>query len=112
MDIDKWKSQLRKGLVEFALLQLIRKRGRLYGLEIIEGLNSVGLTLTEGTLYPLLSRLAKEELLKPQWETENVSGHPRKYYSISSKGKKVIENMDHHWSETVESIHSLGEKKS
>lgn len=104
MDIEKWKSQLRKGLIEFALMNFISQKKRVYGLEIIEGLAGHGILITEGTLYPLLSRLTKEQVLAPKWETENVSGHPRKYYEVTETGKKVLKLMNEHWIEIQEGL--------
>lgn len=97
MDLDKWQSQLRKGVIEYGLLLFIRAHKKAYGLEIIDGLTQHGLVISEGTLYPLLSRLTREELLTPKWETENTSGHPRKYYILSSQGQKVLDKMREQW---------------
>ncbi len=97
MDISKWKSQLRKGLLEFGLLHLVDAKKRVYGLEIISALEQAGLPLTEGTLYPLLSRLHKESLLHAEWETPGSTGHPRKYYSLTTHGRLVLEAMDLEW---------------
>ncbi len=97
MDVSKWKSQLRKGLLEYGLLHLVEAKKRVYGLEIICGLEQAGLPLTEGTLYPLLSRLHKENLLQAEWETPGNTGHPRKYYSLTAHGRRVLRTMDMEW---------------
>lgn len=113
MDVGKWKLQLRKGLLEYALLHLIRRRRRVYGLEMIEALTDAGLEMTEGTLYPLLSRLYKEKLLTAEWDTKSVSGHPRKYYLLSAHGSRVLDAMDAEWStiaNTMRDFQSQGDK--
>lgn len=104
MNVSKWKSQLRKGLLEYGLLHLIRSRKRVYGLEIIEALGTAGLEMTEGTLYPLLSRLHKEKLLTAEWDMQTASGHPRKYYLLTSHGARVLAAMDTEWNSISNTI--------
>lgn len=107
MDLEKWQSQLRKGTIEYGLLQLVASRKSVYGLEIIEGLSNHGLVISEGTLYPILNRLTKEKVLAPKWQTENVSGHPRKYYQLTSLGKKILNDMDEQWQQLNDCFASL-----
>jgi PadR family transcriptional regulator PadR len=107
VDISNWKTQLRKGFLEYGLLHAVRARRRAYGLEIIEATRSAGLPLTEGTLYPLISRLNKEGLLKAEWETESMSGHPRKYYLLTPVGHRVLKAMDAEWNNLLKTIHDL-----
>jgi len=88
-----WKTQLRKGYLELCILLLIQKHGRIYGFDLIEKLHAVDLPLKEGTLYPMLSRMSSEEILSTLWDTENVKGHPRKFYSLTHKGEIVLREM-------------------
>jgi PadR family transcriptional regulator len=88
-----WKTQIRKGYLELCLLTLIKKHGRLYGFELLEKLQDAGLHLKEGTLYPMLSRMSNESILATVWETENLKGHPRKFYSLTAKGKMLLDEM-------------------
>ena len=67
MDLSNWRSQIRKGLIEFCLLTIIDQKGQAYGLELIQGLTLAQLEVSEGTLYPLLSRLVREKYLLPKW---------------------------------------------
>jgi PadR family transcriptional regulator PadR len=84
--IDKWEVQLRKGCLELAILGCLWP-GKLYGLEILRRLErDADLVLSAGTVYPLLSRLKAEGLLKSEW-VEADSGHPRKYYQLTPKGR-------------------------
>jgi PadR family transcriptional regulator, regulatory protein PadR len=90
--IENWHSQLRKGLLPLFLLTILEKK-KCYGYELIQDIKTrFDIDVGEGTLYPLLVRLAKEGLLTHQWE-EQPSGIPRKYYSISTEGKSALTAM-------------------
>jgi PadR family transcriptional regulator, regulatory protein PadR len=89
---EKWRSQLRKGFLELCVLSLVEAKTRVYGFEMLESLRLSGLDISEGTLYPLLARLDQEGSLSHQWETPD-SGHPRKFYSLSSEGGTMLEAM-------------------
>jgi len=94
---DKWEVQLRKGCLELAILASLWK-GRLYGLELLRALETESdLVITEGTVYPLLSRLRNEGLLDSEW-VEAELGHPRKYYRLTSAGRKKALMMARIWS--------------
>lgn len=96
IEVDPWEVQLRKGSLELAVLASLWD-GRAYGLEILKALkNSAGLAIPEGTIYPLLSRLKAEELLASEWE-EAESGHPRKYYRLTEKGRGRLLEMARIW---------------
>ena len=91
--IDNWKTQIRKGYLELCILLMIQKHKRLYGFDLLEQLANSDLVIKEGTLYPMLNRMAVEKTLVAIWETENVKGHPRKFYSITKEGVKLLEEM-------------------
>ena len=93
-EIDNWKTQIRKGYLELCLLMLIQRDRRLYGLELIERLTEFNLDTKEGTLYPILSRLTADGILSAVWETENLKGHPRKFYSLTKEGTKMLGQME------------------
>jgi PadR family transcriptional regulator, regulatory protein PadR len=94
---DKWEIQLRKGCLELAILASLWD-GRLYGLELLRVLEQESdLVITEGTVYPLLSRLRAEGLLDPEW-VEAELGHPRKYYRLTPAGRKRAIAMARIWS--------------
>jgi PadR family transcriptional regulator, regulatory protein PadR len=90
---ENWKTQIRKGYLELCILLLIRKHQRLYGFELLERLAKSGLEVKEGTLYPLLNRMASENQLHASWETENLKGHPRKFYALTRGGEKFLDEM-------------------
>jgi len=89
---DKWKSQFRKGFLEMCLLELLQVEERSYGLEMMERLRTVGIEVSEGTLYPLLMRMTKDGCIASTWETPDV-GHPRKYYSNTERGTALLGAM-------------------
>ena len=92
-NLNNWKTQIRKGYLELCLLLLIKKHKRIYGFELLEKLQKSDLFLKEGTLYPMLSRMSAEHILSPAWDTENVRGRPRKFYSLTEKGSQLLEEM-------------------
>ncbi len=89
-------SQLRRGVLEFCVLALLRD-GERYGFEIVRTLaDADGLVTTEGTLYPLLGRLRREGTVETTWQ-ESSSGPPRRYYRLSSKGRAVLAVFVDEW---------------
>lgn len=91
--LDNWKTQIRKGYLELCLLLLIKKHKKIYGFDLIEKLQEVDLSVKEGTLYPMLNRMSAEHILATVWDTENVKGHPRKFYSLTEKGNQLLKEM-------------------
>ena len=95
--VDKWEVQLRKGCLELAILASLWS-GRLYGLELLRILeNESDLVISEGTVYPLLSRLRSEDLLDAEWVEADL-GHPRKYYRLTPAGRRRAVAMARIWS--------------
>lgn len=99
------KAQMRKGILEFAIL-LIISRGRVYSSEILVELKNADLIVVEGTLYPLLSRLRSASMLDHSWE-ESKSGPPRKYYTLTPKGHEMLKELKKTWKTLSTSIQSL-----
>ena len=96
--MDKWEVQLRKGCLELAILGCLWP-GRLYGLEILRRLeDDSDLVLSAGTVYPLLARLKAEGLLDSEWVEEGEAGHPRKYYRLTTAGRRRAFEMAKMWS--------------
>lgn len=100
MFLKNWFIQIRKGYLELMILRILAQNSPLYGLQILQELGRRGFATKEGTLYPLLSRLTKEKLLKPQWQGQE-KGVPKKYYSLTEKGEKLLQEM----SEEYESMY-------
>jgi len=91
-DLEKWRGQMRKGFLELCVLALLESRGTAYGLDLMEGLGQAGVEVGEGTLYPLLARMTREESLSAEWETPD-KGHPRKYYRLTQAGRTALSAM-------------------
>ena len=101
--LDNWTTQLRKGLLDLCVLNAIADR-RMYGYDIVRTLRSVdGLVITEGTVYPLLSRLRRDGLVQTTLE-ESGEGPARKYYELTSAGRNVQERMNAAWAQIVEGV--------
>ena len=104
--IDNWQAQVRKGWLELAVLASLWD-GRLYGLEILRRLEEGSdLVVAEGTVYPVLNRLKTDGLVSAEW-VESDSGHPRKYYSLTSAGRKRTLMMARHSAEFIEKMLTL-----
>jgi PadR family transcriptional regulator PadR len=103
---DKWEVQLRKGCLELAVLATLSQK-RLYGLEILRRLESDSdLIVSEGTVYPLLSRLKSLGLVRSEW-IESDAGHPRKYYALTPTGKLRAADMTRIWAQFSSSMSKL-----
>jgi PadR family transcriptional regulator PadR len=103
---DKWEVQLRKGCLELAILAALWD-GKLYGLEILQRLESdSNLIVSEGTIYPLLSRLNASGLLRSEW-VESDAGHPRKYYALTAAGRQRAQAMARIWTRFSSSMSKL-----
>jgi PadR family transcriptional regulator PadR len=103
---DKWEVQLRKGCLELAILAVLWD-GKLYGLEILRRLESDSdLIVSEGTVYPLLSRLKALGLVRSEW-VESDAGHPRKYYVLTAAGKERAREMASMWARFSSSMSKL-----
>ena len=105
MNIENAKSQLRKGMLEFCVLLLI-KGGPAYTNDIIAKLKAANLIVVEGTLYPLLTRLKKEGLLSYEWQ-ESTQGPPRKYYALTPEGEIFLQELDAAWKEIAHTVNVL-----
>lgn len=105
MNIENTQSQMRKGILEFCILSII-KRGEVYPSDITEEMRGAGLHILEGTLYPLLTRLKNAEMLTYRWEESN-SGPPRKYFTLTPKGKGFYRELEQTWNELSTAINEL-----
>src|SRR5439155_10334667 len=81
-------SQMRRGALEYCVMALIQHTPR-YAFEMIDALGRTGLLTTEGTLYPLLSRLRRDGLVKTEWR-ESSDGPPRRYYELTAEGRRAL----------------------
>jgi PadR family transcriptional regulator PadR len=103
---DNWTVQLRKGLLDVCILRALAGRER-YGFELVKALAEVpGLGLTEGTLYPLLSRLRVQGLVRTRLE-ESPEGPARKYYALTNEGRQALATMEEFMDQLNEGTRSL-----
>ncbi|WP_422359337.1 PadR family transcriptional regulator [Reichenbachiella sp.] len=109
MKIENTQVQMRKGILEFCILQII-SRGEVYASDMLEELTSAKIMVVEGTLYPLLTRLRKAGLVDYKW-VESKSGPPRKYYTITDEGSEFLGKLDDTWKELVSSTKKISAKK-
>ncbi len=105
MNIENAKSQMRKGMLEYCVLLLL-KHQPFYASDIIQRLKDAKLLVVEGTLYPLLTRLKNDGLLTYEWQ-ESTQGPPRKYYIISQAGIDFLEGLNAVWLELNQTVDYL-----
>lgn len=101
-------TQMRRGTLEYCVLAILG-RGERYGFELVKELGSVdGMVTSEGTIYPLLTRLRKDGLVTSSWK-ESRKGPPRRYYRITAKGARSLEAFAEEWTRFKASVDRLME---
>ncbi|MGH8932617.1 MAG: PadR family transcriptional regulator [Egibacteraceae bacterium] len=99
-------SQLRRGTVEYCVLALLRDGAR-YGFELVRTLSEVdGLVTSEGTIYPLLTRLRREDLVTTFWR-ESEAGPPRRYYQLTDSGHAALTDFTKEWTRFRDAVDTL-----
>lgn len=107
MNIEKWKSQIARGTLEYCIL-LMLSRKTYYGYEILQELSNYPmLASTESTIYPLLRRLQKEGDLQSVWQDSAEGLPPRKYYSLTQEGEEYLSAMTKEWTNLLNAISNL-----
>jgi PadR family transcriptional regulator PadR len=105
-ELGKWEIQVRKGSLGLAVLAILWPEP-FYGLEILRRLESqAGLSIPEGTIYPLLSRMKAEGLVDSEW-VEADAGHPRKYYRLTAPGRLQVREMAASWRAFAQGLERL-----
>jgi PadR family transcriptional regulator PadR len=95
-DRDALLAQMRRGAIEHLILALLRKEEH-YAPELVHVLaGHDGMLTSEGTIYPLLSRLRRDGLVSTTWR-ESPSGPPRRYYQLTEAGQRALERFIHEW---------------
>jgi PadR family transcriptional regulator PadR len=110
MKIENTKAQMRKGVLEYCILSIL-KDGEAYTSDILETLKDAKLLVVEGTIYPLLTRLKNAGLLNYRWE-ESTSGPPRKYYDLTETGKLFLKELNTTWSELQQAVNRVTSEKT
>lgn len=108
MNSENTKAQMRKGILEFCILSILKERDY-YTSEILEELKKVKLLVVEGTVYPLLTRLKNGDLLTYRWEESNA-GPPRKYYKLTEKGELFLAELSETWEELANAVQEITTK--
>ena len=93
--VENSKSQMRKGILEYCILSIINQQ-EVYTSDILDALRQADLLVVEGTLYPLLSRLKNNGLLKYRWQ-ESTDGPPRKYFTLTDEGQQMLASLNEEW---------------
>jgi PadR family transcriptional regulator, regulatory protein PadR len=108
---DNWTVQVRKGVLELCILNALAEQER-YGYELVKTLVAIpGLGVTEGTLYPLLSRLRVQGFITARLE-ESSEGPARKYYALTEEGHKIMEAMNAYLKDLTQGTRMLQERNT
>lgn len=106
MLVESKLAPIRKGLLEFLVLKIVGARS-VYVADILRRLAGTEFATQEGTLYPLLSKLRREELVLYEWQ-ESDAGPPRKYYRLTEAGKAQLTALDDYWNRINRTIADMG----
>jgi len=99
-------TQLRRGVIEYCVLALLTEE-ELYGFDLVRRLGlAEGLVTSEGTIYPLLSRLRRVGWVSTTWR-ESESGPPRRYYAITRTGRHALAGFRTEWQRFRDSVDAL-----
>lgn len=99
-------AQLRRGVLEYCVLSLLRDE-ELYGFDLVRRLSEVdGMVISEGTIYPLLSRLRRQGWVTTRW-VESESGPPRRYYGLTAAGRRALQDFTVEWRRFRDAVDEL-----
>ena len=108
MNLENWQTQLRKGLLDIVILNLLQ-HSRCHGYEMVQTLKQInGLQIREGNIYPILARLQTDGLVTSRCEPSK-DGPPRKYFELTKLGRNVLKDMHTHWNQITENIERIRE---
>ena len=110
MKLEKIKSQMRKGVLEYCILNILNQQDAAYTSDILKELKEAKMIVVEGTVYPLLTRLKNSGHLSYRWE-ESTSGPPRKYYVLTDKGKELLAMMNEAWKDLTNAVQLITDKR-
>jgi PadR family transcriptional regulator PadR len=108
MSINEKFIPIKKGLLEFLVLKIIAA-DQVYAADILRALSETEFATQEGTLYPLLSKMRREELVDYEWK-ESEAGPPRKYYQLTGKGRERLRETTDYWQKISGTVKELGQK--
>jgi PadR family transcriptional regulator PadR len=103
MDFYNWQSQMRRGILDMVVMNLLGG-GEYHGYEMVQRLRRLkGLELREGNIYPVLARLQIDGLVRT-YTLASTEGPPRKYYKLTKAGEQVLRRMNEHWDVLIDSL--------
>jgi PadR family transcriptional regulator PadR len=106
LNLNNWQTQLRKGLLDIVILNLLQ-HGQCHGYDMVQTLKkSQGLKIREGNIYPILARLQTDGLVT-SYSQDSRDGPPRKYFKLTETGEKILFDMNAHWDQIIESIQNI-----
>ncbi len=106
MDLNKWQIQLRKGMLDIVILNLLKAESR-HGYDMVQQLKQVnGMTIREGNIYPVLARLQTDGLVDSESKPSR-DGPPRRYFFLTPKGQQVMQEMNDLWDSLVNSVNQI-----
>src|SRR5215467_9618779 len=108
MNIDGKLGNIRKGMLEFLILKIIAA-DKVYVADMLERLSDTEFATQEGTLYPLLSKMRRENLVDYEWK-ESEAGPPRKYYKLTAKGRAQLAELNEYWKQINATVNQLGNR--
>jgi PadR family transcriptional regulator PadR len=108
---DALLAQMRKGTLQYCVLALLADEER-YGFDLVRSLAETdGMVTSEGTIYPLLSRLRRDGLVETTWR-ESTSGPPRRYYKLTTAGRAALEAFMGEWGRFRDAVDHFVERKA
>src|SRR5579863_276005 len=108
MHVNEKFSAIRKGLLEFLVLKIVAA-DKVYVADILKELSGTEFATQEGTLYPLLSKMRREEIVDYEWK-ESDAGPPRKYYKLTAKGRDQLRETQEYWGRINGTVKKLGQR--
>ncbi|WNS76178.1 PadR family transcriptional regulator [Bacillus sp. DTU_2020_1000418_1_SI_GHA_SEK_038] len=96
-------TELRRGTLTLAVLSQLRRPQ--YGYSLVQLLEESGISIDQSTLYPLLRRLEKQELVTSSWDTSE--SRPRKYYVLSEYGLEIFLQLKEEWIKNSKELYGL-----
>src|SRR5438477_7653925 len=106
MGTDEKFTSIRKGLLEFLVLKIVA-RDKMYVADMLQRLSTTEFATQEGTLYPLLSKMRREGTVDYEWQ-ESEAGPPRKYYTLTEKGKAQLKELTEYWEYLNQTMDTIG----
>jgi PadR family transcriptional regulator PadR len=108
---DALLAQMRRGTLQYCVLSLLADEER-YGFDLVRGLAQMdGMVTSEGTIYPLLSRLRRDGLVESTWQ-ESPSGPPRRYYRLTEAGRTSLESFKLEWRRFRDAVDHFVDRKA